>query len=115
MLKIFEFGFVFTFLHDGLECSEDYKMHDCCFVYDCLFSCVTQEVCIMKASGTLGLSIVGGTDHASHPFGNNEPGVFISKVSYLSLHYYFAFGRPWLIYVYCIYRCTTYCKGVVVS
>ena len=40
----------------------------------------------MKASGTLGLSIVGGTDHASHPFGNNEPGVFISKVSYLSGH-----------------------------
>ena len=69
-------------------------MHDCYFVNDCSFSCVTQEVCIMKASGTLGLSIVGGTDHASHPFGNNEPGVFISKVSYLSRHSYFAFGRP---------------------
>ena len=25
MLKIFEFGFIFTFLHDGSECSEDYK------------------------------------------------------------------------------------------
>ena len=62
-------------------------MHDfsfCMIVH--YISCVTQEVCIMKASGTLGLSIVGGTDHASHPFGNNEPGVFISKVSYLSRH-----------------------------
>jgi len=28
------------------------------------------------------LSIVGGVDHASHPFGSNEPGVFISKVSF---------------------------------
>lgn len=34
----------------------------------------------MKAGGPLGLSIVGGSDHASHPFGVNEPGVFISKV-----------------------------------
>lgn len=34
----------------------------------------------MKSGGPLGLSIVGGSDHASHPFGINEPGVFISKV-----------------------------------
>lgn len=34
----------------------------------------------MKAGKPLGLSIVGGIDHASHPFGNSEPGVFISKV-----------------------------------
>lgn len=34
----------------------------------------------MKSGGPLGLSIVGGSDHASHPFGVNEPGVFISKV-----------------------------------
>lgn len=41
-----------------------------------------QEVCILKAGGSLGLSIVGGVDHVSQPFGANEPGVFISKVSY---------------------------------
>ncbi|KAF6029779.1 SCRIB [Bugula neritina] len=39
-----------------------------------------EEVCILKAGGPLGLSIVGGIDHASHPFGNSEPGVFISKI-----------------------------------
>lgn len=35
---------------------------------------------LVKSGGPLGLSIVGGSDHASHPFGVNEPGVFISKV-----------------------------------
>ncbi|XP_040921244.1 protein scribble homolog isoform X14 [Toxotes jaculatrix] len=39
-----------------------------------------EEVTLMKSGGPLGLSIVGGSDHASHPFGVNEPGVFISKV-----------------------------------
>lgn len=39
-----------------------------------------EEVTMIKAGGPLGLSIVGGSDHASHPFGVNEPGVFISKV-----------------------------------
>uniref|UniRef100_A0A8C7N002 Protein scribble homolog n=1 Tax=Oncorhynchus kisutch TaxID=8019 RepID=A0A8C7N002_ONCKI len=39
-----------------------------------------EEVALVKAGGHLGLSIVGGSDHASHPFGINEPGVFISKV-----------------------------------
>ncbi|KAG7524750.1 scribble-like isoform X11 [Solea senegalensis] len=39
-----------------------------------------EEVILMKSGGPLGLSIVGGSDHASHPFGINEPGVFISKV-----------------------------------
>ncbi|XP_051755210.1 protein scribble homolog isoform X15 [Ctenopharyngodon idella] len=39
-----------------------------------------EEVTLIKAGGPLGLSIVGGSDHASHPFGVNEPGVFISKV-----------------------------------
>uniref|UniRef100_A0A8C6NU60 Protein scribble homolog n=1 Tax=Nothobranchius furzeri TaxID=105023 RepID=A0A8C6NU60_NOTFU len=38
------------------------------------------EVVLVKSGGPLGLSIVGGSDHASHPFGINEPGVFISKV-----------------------------------
>uniref|UniRef100_A0A1A8VDR1 Protein scribble homolog n=2 Tax=Nothobranchius furzeri TaxID=105023 RepID=A0A1A8VDR1_NOTFU len=39
-----------------------------------------EEVVLVKSGGPLGLSIVGGSDHASHPFGINEPGVFISKV-----------------------------------
>ncbi|XP_041101940.1 protein scribble homolog isoform X4 [Polyodon spathula] len=39
-----------------------------------------EEVYLVKAGGPLGLSIVGGSDHASHPFGISEPGVFISKV-----------------------------------
>ncbi|XP_052457479.1 protein scribble homolog isoform X19 [Carassius gibelio] len=39
-----------------------------------------EEVILIKAGGPLGLSIVGGSDHSSHPFGVNEPGVFISKV-----------------------------------
>uniref|UniRef100_A0A7N6BNJ8 Protein scribble homolog n=1 Tax=Anabas testudineus TaxID=64144 RepID=A0A7N6BNJ8_ANATE len=44
------------------------------------FSSSQQEVTLVKSGGPLGLSIVGGSDHASHPFGINEPGVFISKV-----------------------------------
>nr|XP_033790933.1 protein scribble homolog isoform X4 [Geotrypetes seraphini] len=39
-----------------------------------------EEVRLVKAGGPLGLSIVGGSDHSSHPFGIHEPGVFISKV-----------------------------------
>ncbi|XP_055996662.1 protein lap4-like isoform X9 [Ostrea edulis] len=39
-----------------------------------------QEVTIVKAGGPLGLSIVGGNDHSSHPFGMEEPGVFVSKI-----------------------------------
>ncbi|XP_062900805.1 protein scribble homolog isoform X5 [Mobula hypostoma] len=41
---------------------------------------VISEVTLLKTGGPLGLSIVGGSDHASHPFGIQEPGVFISKV-----------------------------------
>lgn len=37
----------------------------------------------MKGGGPLGLSIVGGSDHTSHPFGVEEPGIFISKVNLL--------------------------------
>ncbi|XP_075703783.1 LOW QUALITY PROTEIN: protein scribble homolog, partial [Rhinoderma darwinii] len=39
-----------------------------------------EDICLVKAGGPLGLSIVGGSDHSSHPFGISEPGVFISKV-----------------------------------
>ena len=34
-----------------------------------------------REENSLGLSIVGGSDHSSHPFGVNAPGVFISKIS----------------------------------
>ena len=39
-----------------------------------------KDVRIVKAGGPLGLSIVGGLDHSSHPFGADEPGIFVSKV-----------------------------------
>uniref|UniRef100_A0A6I8SF83 Protein scribble homolog n=1 Tax=Xenopus tropicalis TaxID=8364 RepID=A0A6I8SF83_XENTR len=39
-----------------------------------------EEIVLVKSGGPLGLSIVGGSDHSSHPFGIREPGVFISKV-----------------------------------
>uniref|UniRef100_A0A8B9BH06 Protein scribble homolog n=1 Tax=Anser brachyrhynchus TaxID=132585 RepID=A0A8B9BH06_9AVES len=42
--------------------------------------CGPYEIHLVKAGGPLGLSIVGGSDHSSHPFGIHEPGVFISKV-----------------------------------
>ena len=44
-----------------------------------------QTIRILKAGGPLGLSIVGGVDHTSHPFGIHQPGVFVSKVSGLIL------------------------------
>ncbi|XP_074656604.1 uncharacterized protein LOC141909853 isoform X2 [Tubulanus polymorphus] len=42
----------------------------------------TEKIIVRKPEGgQLGLSIVGGIDHASHPFGNiDEPGVFVSKI-----------------------------------
>ncbi|BFZ20895.1 hypothetical protein BsWGS_23932 [Bradybaena similaris] len=39
-----------------------------------------EEIVIVKAGGPLGLSIVGGVDHSSQPFGGDEPGVFVSKI-----------------------------------
>nr|XP_054756846.1 protein scribble homolog isoform X12 [Lytechinus pictus] len=40
----------------------------------------TEEVLLKRTRGPLGLSIVGGVDHSSHPFGGDEPGIFISKI-----------------------------------
>ena len=40
-----------------------------------------EEIVLKKGNSPLGFSIVGGSDHASHPFGMDEPGIFISKVS----------------------------------
>lgn len=34
-----------------------------------------------KNQGSLGFSIIGGTDHSCVPFGSHEPGIFISHVS----------------------------------
>lgn len=42
-----------------------------------------EDCVIVKAGGPLGLSIVGGSDHSSSPFGEDEPGIFVSKVSIL--------------------------------
>ncbi|PVD32583.1 hypothetical protein C0Q70_08025 [Pomacea canaliculata] len=39
-----------------------------------------EDVRIVKAGGPLGLSIVGGIDHSSHPFGADEPGIFVSRI-----------------------------------
>ncbi|GFX15517.1 protein lap4 [Trichonephila clavipes] len=40
-----------------------------------------EEVSLVKAGGPLGLSIIGGIDHSCHPFGADEPGIFISKIA----------------------------------
>ena len=40
-----------------------------------------EDCVIVKAGGPLGLSIVGGSDHSSSPFGEDQPGIFVSKVS----------------------------------
>ncbi|XP_040572350.1 protein lap4 isoform X4 [Lepeophtheirus salmonis] len=39
-----------------------------------------EEVIISKAGGRLGLCIIGGSDQSSVPFGNGEPGIFISNI-----------------------------------
>lgn len=33
--------------------------------------------------GSLGFSIIGGTDHSCTPFGSREPGIFISHVNFI--------------------------------
>ncbi|XP_067616409.1 uncharacterized protein scrib isoform X4 [Eurosta solidaginis] len=40
----------------------------------------TQEVILPKNQGSLGFSIIGGTDHSCVPFGRGEPGIFISHI-----------------------------------
>ncbi|CAG9769323.1 unnamed protein product [Ceutorhynchus assimilis] len=39
-----------------------------------------QDVILSKAEGSLGFSIIGGSDHSSIPFGDKEPGIFISHM-----------------------------------
>nr|CAD7392304.1 unnamed protein product [Timema cristinae] len=44
-------------------------------------SVIIEEVALLKEGGSLGFSIIGGTDHSCTPFGAKEPGIFISHVS----------------------------------
>ncbi len=39
-----------------------------------------EEVRLIKHNGAMGLSIVGGGNVACHPFGIDNPGIFISKI-----------------------------------
>ncbi|KAL1505724.1 hypothetical protein ABEB36_005223 [Hypothenemus hampei] len=41
---------------------------------------IIEDVTLSKAEGSLGFSIIGGTDHSSIPFGDKEPGIFISHM-----------------------------------
>ncbi|XP_073992634.1 scribble planar cell polarity protein isoform X3 [Rhodnius prolixus] len=43
-------------------------------------SIVVEEVTLIKDGGSLGFSIIGGTDHSCTPFGGNRPGIFISHI-----------------------------------
>ncbi|ALC46143.1 scrib, partial [Drosophila busckii] len=41
---------------------------------------ISEEVVLPKNQGSLGFSIIGGTDHSCVPFGTREPGIFISHI-----------------------------------
>ncbi|XP_058444236.1 protein lap4 isoform X7 [Malaya genurostris] len=41
---------------------------------------IPKEVVLPKDQGSLGFSIIGGTDHSCTPFGAHEPGIFISHI-----------------------------------
>ncbi|CAH0673997.1 unnamed protein product [Spodoptera exigua] len=41
---------------------------------------IIEDVILVKEGGSLGFSIIGGTDHSCVPFGGKEPGIFISHV-----------------------------------
>ncbi|XP_070142543.1 protein lap4 isoform X5 [Drosophila kikkawai] len=41
---------------------------------------ISEEVVLPKNQGSLGFSIIGGTDHSCVPFGSREPGIFISHI-----------------------------------
>ncbi|XP_050308936.1 protein lap4-like isoform X3 [Anthonomus grandis grandis] len=43
-------------------------------------SLIIEDVTLSKEGGSLGFSIIGGTDHSSIPFGDKEPGIFISHM-----------------------------------
>ncbi|XP_053605451.1 protein lap4 isoform X3 [Plodia interpunctella] len=41
---------------------------------------IIEDVVLVKEGGSLGFSIIGGTDHSCVPFGAKEPGIFISHI-----------------------------------
>ncbi|XP_030757853.1 protein lap4 isoform X4 [Sitophilus oryzae] len=41
---------------------------------------IIEDVMLTKEGGSLGFSIIGGSDHSSIPFGGKEPGIFISHM-----------------------------------
>ncbi|XP_048522815.1 protein lap4 isoform X4 [Dendroctonus ponderosae] len=41
---------------------------------------IIEDVTLSKEEGSLGFSIIGGTDHSCIPFGGQEPGIFISHI-----------------------------------
>ncbi|XP_037911493.1 protein lap4 isoform X5 [Hermetia illucens] len=41
---------------------------------------ISEDVALPKNQGSLGFSIIGGTDHSCVPFGAHEPGIFISHI-----------------------------------
>ncbi|XP_063827458.1 protein lap4 isoform X5 [Ostrinia nubilalis] len=41
---------------------------------------IIEDVTLVKDGGSLGFSIIGGTDHSCIPFGGKEPGIFVSHV-----------------------------------
>ncbi|XP_014280557.1 protein lap4 isoform X3 [Halyomorpha halys] len=43
-------------------------------------SYIIEEVILVKDGGSLGFSIIGGTDHSCIPFGGDKPGIFISHI-----------------------------------
>jgi len=70
---------------------------------------------IHKVGGPLGLSIVGGADHTSHPFGIDEPGVFVSKVTCDSAERVIDDSVSWVsvtVYQMAPPRCGHYCTAV---
>lgn len=66
--------------------------HMCMYMYTCvdvMYSCLNcvsctsapQKVTLDRNVGKLGLSIIGGSEHASRVFGGGRPGIYVSKVS----------------------------------
>ncbi|XP_052739836.1 protein lap4 isoform X3 [Bicyclus anynana] len=41
---------------------------------------IIEDVVMVKEGGSLGFSIIGGTDHSCVPFGAKEPGIFVSHI-----------------------------------
>ena len=59
-----------------------YMYSTCVDVMYCCFASALQKVTLDRSVGKLGLSIIGGSEHASRVFGGGRPGIYVSKVSY---------------------------------